>query len=80
MNQTTEEGIFSNLYPSKCTRKEGREEPTQAQVDSLVQTILPKADFFLLQADQSFWRIRTSSKEVTSIIHEENGDDLFDAI
>jgi membrane-associated protease RseP (regulator of RpoE activity) len=74
MNQTTEEGIFSNLYP-KCTRKEG-EEPTQAQVDSLVQTILPKAKF-----SSSSKPIKVSGGYIIKGSHKyENGDDLIDAI
>jgi hypothetical protein len=44
INQTAVDRSIETLYP-KCMRKEGIEEPTMAQVQSLVANVLPQAKF-----------------------------------
>jgi hypothetical protein len=74
LNQTAGEAQFLSLYP-KCTRKEGGE-PTQAQVDALVRTVLPLAKY-----SSSSKPIKVAGGYVISGTHNyKNGDDLIDAI
>jgi hypothetical protein len=73
-NQTAGDAYLSALYP-KCTRKEG-EEPTQAQVDALVRTVLVPAKF-----STSSKPIKVAGGYAITGTHKyKNGDDLIDAI
>ena len=73
-NQTAVDRSIETLYP-KCTRKEGGE-PTMAQVQMFMSSVLPKANFVAAgQAEQVLggYVIRGNHKY-------ENGDDLIAAI
>jgi hypothetical protein len=74
LNQTSGEGLLLSLYP-KCTRKEGGE-PTQAQVDTLVRTVLPPAKY-----SSSSKPIKVAGGYVITGTHKyKTGDELIDAI
>lgn len=74
LNQTDVDRSIETLFP-KCTRKEGQE-PTMAQVQSLVANVLPSAKFTSTAKPEKVlggYVIRGNHKY-------ENGDDLINAI
>ncbi|KAG7360374.1 peptidase M50 family protein [Nitzschia inconspicua] len=74
INENAGFGLFSSIYP-KCTRKEGQE-PTQAQVDALVKTVLPAAKFSSSSKPEKV----PGGYIITGSHKFKNGDDLIDAI
>jgi hypothetical protein len=74
LTSTSTDFIYERLYP-QCTRKEG-EEPTEAQVDALMRTVLPAVKFSSSSKPEKVkggYLIRGTHKF-------DKGDDLIDAI